>query len=135
MKQVISIFLSLLLLASSSGVTYAQHYCGDYEMMSKVTLGESYLSCGMAMETPACDDEKIEAPSCCENQFTQVSTDDNFAKASFKVDFDTSFVAALVTIFVVKELSLENPKANYYSTYNPPPLIKDIPVLYDTFLI
>ena len=135
MKQIISIFLSLLLLASSSGVAYAQHYCGDHEMMSKVTLGESYLSCGMVMETSPCDDEKMEIPSCCENQFTQVSTDDNFAKTSYKVDFDASFVAALVTIFVFKELPLDDLKANYYSAYNPPPLIKDIPVLYETFLI
>ena len=51
-QKVASVLLAFLMLLSSSGVTYAQHFCGDHEMMAKFTLGEAHLSCGMAMELP-----------------------------------------------------------------------------------
>ncbi|RMA66509.1 HYC_CC_PP family protein [Ulvibacter antarcticus] len=136
MKKVISIFLSVLLLVSSSGIAYAQHFCGDYEMLSEVTLGEKHLSCGMTMtKTPCANGEQIEDPNCCDNQFTQIDTDDNFAKANFDIQFNQHFVAALVSVFVLYETLEQEVEKDTYFEYQPPPLVKDIAVLYETFLI
>ncbi len=137
MKKTISIVLSLLLVLSSSGMAYAQHFCGGMEMLSKITVGEKHLSCGMKMELPGCADEAsldMEA-HCCENQFTQIETDDNFAKAAFNIEFQKTWAAAFVQIFVFQQFEYNSSKPNLYKDYNPPPLDKDILVLYQVFLI
>lgn len=135
MKQIVSIFLSLLLLASSTGITYAKHFCGDFEMMAEVTLGEKSLSCGMVMEDKACGDGAATEHNCCDNEYTQVDVDDNFAHASFDYDFQQPFITAFVSVFVLQELIDIDEVPNFQGDYHPPPLYKDIPVLYETFLI
>ena len=127
--------MSVLLLLSSTGITYAQHYCGEFEILSKVTLGEEHLSCGMAMETSGCEDGDAEDHYCCDNQYTSVTTDDNFAKANFNADFQQSFVMVLVSVFVLQQMVEYETSQDNYALYHPPPLYTDIPVLYDTFLI
>jgi hypothetical protein len=135
MSKVISILLSVLLLLSSTGITYAQHYCGEFEMLSKVTLGEEHLSCGMAMEVSDCEENNALDDHCCDNQYTSVITDDNFAKANFNIDFHQSFVLPFVSVFVLQQLVEHQTSLDNYTLYYPPPLYKNIPVLYQTFLI
>ncbi len=135
MKQITSILLSLLLLASSTGITYAKHFCGDFEMMAEVTLGEKSLSCGMVMEDTACEDEDAADHDCCDNEYTQVDVDDNFAQSSFNLNFHQPFIAAFVSVFILQENIVENKTPDLLGAYYPPPLYKDIPVLYETFLI
>lgn len=126
--------MSLLLLTSSTGVTYAQHFCGEFEMMAKITLGQEKMSCGMVMED-ACGDEQKETHSCCDNEYSQVETDDNFATADFNFQINPVFAATFVSIFVLQTETVLNKEQTFYAQYHPPPLIKDIPVLYETFLI
>lgn len=135
MKKFVSILLSVLLLASSSGIAYAQHFCGEYEMLSEITLGEKHLSCGMAMEIPDCDDGIAQEHDCCDNQYTQITTDDTFAKASFDIDLNKTFVAAFVSVFVVQSPDNYPTNTNFFAEYHPPPLKQDFQVLYETFLI
>ncbi len=139
MKKAISIFLSVLLLASSSGIAYAQHFCSGHEMMAKVTLGEEHLSCGMKMmtPTPGCEEDTREEKdhSCCSNSYTQVETDENYAKTSFDVDLNTNFVAAFIHVFIPPQPDNYPDHLQTYTDYHPPPLDKDIPVLYQVFLI
>ena len=134
MKQVISILLSILMLLSSTGIAYAQHFCGDYEMLTEITLGEKSLSCGMVMQDDTCADEDGEDHDCCDNEYTKVSTDDDFSKASFNIEFENGFFIAIhnpeLTSIVVDTL-----KETVYTNYYPPPLIKDFPLLYESFLI
>ena len=134
-KQVISIVLSFLLLLSSSGLTYAQHFCGDYEMMSKITLGEAHLSCGMEMMSSTCEDTHDDKHNCCDNEYTAIDVDDNFATSSFDLQLNPVFVIAFVSIFVVQEPDNYDQNLDYYKDYSPPPLGEDLQVLYDTFLI
>lgn len=135
MKQLVSILLSALMLISSTGLAYAQHFCGDYEMLTEITLGEKHLSCGMAVEDSACGDEHSEDHDCCDNEYTKVTTDNHFAKASFNIGFDQTFVVAFVATYILDIPLSDVTETDRYSEYNPPPLIKDIPVLFETFLI
>jgi hypothetical protein len=135
MRQVISIFLSILLLASSTGITYAQHYCGEFEMLAEVTLGEKHLSCGMAMEMSSCDDALAKDHKCCDNEYTTVDTDDNFTKANFNIDFQQPIAARQVSISELLFVLDTEITQSIPVEYHPPPLYKDIPVLYETFLI
>ncbi len=128
--------MSLLLLLSSSGITYAQHFCGDYEMMAKVTLGQEVLSCGMVtMNDPDCEDESAEDHDCCDNKYTQIDTDDNFADASSDVQLSPVFVASFVSVFLLHEAVVFNANNDHFKDYSPPPLGEDLCVLYETFLI
>jgi hypothetical protein len=135
MRKVISIIMSVLLLTSSSGIAYAQHFCGDFEMLSEITLGEKHLSCGMAMEAPGCEDSGTKDHKCCDNKYTKVNTDDSFAKASFSIDFPVTFVAVFVSVFVIQQIDDYPSHINFYAEYHPPPLEHDFQVLYETFLI
>ncbi len=122
------------MLLSSSGVVYAQHYCGEYEMLSEITLGEKHLTCGMAMEAPGCDDQD-EEPGCCDNHYTKVDTDDTFVKSTFEIDLSLEFATVFVTVFVLKEDKLPSNHDVFYTDNSPPPRVRDLQVLYETFLI
>ena len=141
MNKIISIFLSFLMLASSSGIAYAQHFCGGLEMMSEITLGEKNLSCGMAMEADSLgsvcgeDTAHSEAHDCCDNHITKIQIDDNFAKASFNIDLTNTFIATFVSVFVLQEVEIASVDTNFFAEYTPPPLERDLNILYGTFLI
>lgn len=134
MKQTVSIFLSLLLLLSSTGISYAEHYCGSFKMMSEITLGHEHLSCGMKMEAHPCGDEK-EDHFCCNNEYTDVDTDDSYAKATFDIQFEQNFLIAFVSVFVLNTLDNYESNTHFFRDYSPPPLGEDLQVLYETFLI
>ncbi|AFL80063.1 hypothetical protein Aeqsu_0552 [Aequorivita sublithincola DSM 14238] len=139
MKKAISIFLSILMLASSSGMAYSQHFCGGLEMMSEITLGEKLLSCGM--ETNVLDSDcggettTHDSHDCCKNHITKIHTDDNFAKASFNLKLNKTFVATFISVFVLQEVEITSTEKTFFADYNPPPLEQDLNILYDTFLI
>lgn len=139
MKKTISIFLSVLMLASSSGMAYAQHFCGGMEMMSEITLGEKNLSCEMDIPGPSshCGNEtdSSEAHDCCKNHITKIQTDDHFAKASFDVKLGKIFVATFVSVFLLQEIEISSSEKTFFADYNPPPLEQDFTILYETFLI
>ncbi len=136
MKQLISILLSSLILLSSTGVTYAQHFCGEYEMMAKITLGQESLSCGMVMpQDDGCSDESSKDHNCCDNEYTQVDTDDNFSGVSFDFQLQPEILAAFVSVFMLQEIEVDRDQLNYYKDYSPPPLENNLQVLYETFLI
>ncbi len=128
--------MCVLLMASTSGVAYAQHFCGDSEMMATVTLGEEKLSCDMLdVAEDTCADEKTEGHSCCDDLYTTITTDDNFNASQDTFQLPANFVAAFVPVFVLRIETTTLRKSIAFSEYNPPPLIKNISVFYETFLI
>ncbi|MGY8920427.1 MAG: HYC_CC_PP family protein [Flavobacteriales bacterium] len=136
MKQIISILLTLLLLISNTGITYAQHFCGGHQMMAKVTIGQERLSCGMALVKDLCDEShQSDTHSCCNNLYTQVAFDDTVEQPI--VEFQLTPVFDVDNNAIISSVSeiLTLQKEVVYTLYNPPPLIKDFPVLFDTFLI
>ena len=139
MQKAISIFLSLLMLASSSVIAYAKHFCGGMEMMSEITLDENHFSCAMEMDTTDsdCADENIiiGVHDCCDNHKTKIQIDDNFAKAFFNIDLSNTFIATFVSVFLILEVEIASVEKNFFADYNPPPLERDLNILYETFLI
>ena len=136
MKQITSILLTLLLLISNTGITYAQHFCGGHQMMAKVTIGQERLSCGMAPVKDLCDEShQSDTHSCCDNRYTQVAFDDTVEQPV--VEFQLTPVFDVDNNAIISSVSeiLTLQKEVVYTIYNPPPLIKDFPVLFDTFLI
>ena len=136
MKQIISILLTLLLLISNTGITYAQHFCGGHQMMAKVTIGQERLSCGMALVKDLCDEShQSDTHSCCNNLYTQVAFDDTVEQPVVEFQLTPPFKVNNTTFSASACEVLTPQKEVVYTLYNPPPLIKYFPVLFDTFLI
>lgn len=136
MKQITSILLTLLLLISNTGITYAQHFCGGHQMMAKVTIGQERLSCGMAPVKDLCDDShQSDTHSCCNNLYTQVAFDDTVEQPIVEFQLTPPLKANTTTFSASVYEILTLQKEVVYTIYNPPPLIKNFSVLFDTFLI
>lgn len=136
MKQITSILLTLLLLISNTGITYAQHFCGGHQMMAKVTIGQERLSCGMAPVKDLCDDShQSDTHSCCNNLYTQVAFDDTVEQPTVEFQLTPPLKANTTTFSASVYEILTLQKEVVYTIYNPPPLIKNFSVLFDTFLI
>jgi len=135
-KQITSILLTLLLLISNTGITYAQHFCGGHQMMAKVTIGQERLSCGMAPVKDLCDEShQSDTHSCCNNLYTQVAFDDTVEQPTVEFQLTPPLKANTTTFSASVYEILTLQKEVVYTIYNPPPLIKNFSVLFDTFLI
>ena len=136
MKQFTSILLTLLLLISNSGITYAQHFCGGHQMIAKVTIGQERLSCGMAAVKDLCDEShKSDTHSCCNNQYTQVEFDDTVEQPLIEFQI-IPLLKVINKAFIPDGFEIRKlQKQVVYTVYRPPPLVKDIPVFLETFLI
>ena len=104
--------------------------------MEEITFGAKELSCGMDVHSD-CDNEEGEDHDCCDNEYESLSVDDQINPTDLeqKTLVNTNFAAALVAVFVLDISSGKKQKITDYKAYEPPPLIKDIPVLYETYLI
>lgn len=136
MQRSTAFILSLLILLSSSGITFAQHFCGGNPVSSKITLGEGTLSCGMMnMKEDTCGAEKkIEKHSCCDDQYLAVDIDSHYNKAHFEFPFLNFKLPVIKWNVVIDEVCL-NFEKTAFQVYRPPPLQKDFQVLYETFVI
>ena len=105
-------------------------------MMAKVTIGQERLSCGMAPVKDLCDEShQSDTHSCCNNRYTQVAFDDTVEQPV--VEFQLTPVFDVDNNAIISSVSeiLKLQKQVVYTIYNPPPLIKNIPVFLETFLI
>ncbi len=135
MQKAISIVLVFLILVSFTGITYAKHFCGDTEMVSVITLGEKRLNCAMKIENSTCNNDIQDTHSCCNNKYTNIEIDDSFTETSFNVLLKNPFVASFISVFVLQQIELNPQSLQFYADYYPPPIYKDIPVLYQVFFI
>jgi len=134
MQKITSILLVSLLLLSTIGLTYGQHLCGGKVIVEKISIGEKQLSCGPD-EMPSTSKTSVDIPSCCQNVYHKVETDSDYNGTSFDFQPEITFVAAFVAVFVFQPVQDLETKIRPYSYYLPPPVAKDIPVLYQSFLI
>jgi hypothetical protein len=139
MKQVLAIFLALLMLTTNVGITFATHYCGGKAVKTTLSLGQDDIDCGMAdMDTPCenpSESPTVKRKNCCENKYTQVTIEGDYnTPAVVKTAVDFQFIA----VFVVTYINLYSFNASTeaeYTGYSPPLLALDIPVLIQSFLI
>ena len=139
MKKIVAISLAFILLFSNLGFAVGTHYCGGEEVMSRFLLGESALSCGMAAMESNCDSDHGDGLSfsksgCCENEYRSFQVDDNYHPELVKLVQNFSFAVAFFYTDYFTGL-FPSVEKTFYSDYSPPPLEKDLRVLFQTFLI
>ncbi|RFN58943.1 HYC_CC_PP family protein [Marixanthomonas ophiurae] len=132
--KISSACLALIVLLSTVSFTVDSHYCGD-------TLVDSSLfghveTCGMEVQQQSSSSEcDISKKDCCSDEQVIVEGQDTLKTSFDKLDKDQQlFVAAFIHTYL--NLFFESQEdLNSYRDYTPPPLVRDIQVLDQTFLI
>ena len=132
--KISSACLALIVLLSTVSFTVDSHYCGD-------TLVDSSLfghveTCGMEVQQQSPSSEcDISKKDCCSDEQVIVEGQDTLKTSFDKLDKDQQlFVAAFIHTYI--NLFFESQEDfNSYRDYTPPPLVRDIQVLDQTFLI
>lgn len=116
------------------GFTVSSHICGGERVKTVLNLGVSDVSCGMEEMKSTCETGKQMKSNCCQDEFQKIQINDNYTKITSFEHFSPSFTIAFVAILV--DL-LPNVKTQhlFFKNYSPPPLVKDIKVLIQSFLI
>lgn len=149
MKKTISIFLALLILTSSSNLTFAIHHCQSGLSEFALLFGGMEMDCGMMEEdVNECtshthsEEEPQDEDDCCDDTTVQITIEDDFNSSITEFKFNSkaqnNFLVAFTATFVAPYLSIfslgVNPK-HKYKYYSPPLLEQDKQVLLQTFLI
>lgn len=133
MQRVVAIVLSTLLLISSTGLTYAEHYCGSHKMMGQIALGHAHMSCGMSAPKDDCE-QLSKLMDCCDNHYLSVDTDEDYAKVAFDFEPVIEFLPA-VPVNIQWTAPAEISKVKELPYYRPPPDELPLFILYETYLI
>lgn len=119
---------------TSMGFTLSSHYCGGKKVKSALSFGESNISCGMQPDK-GCDNHKKQfKKKCCENHYLNIEVEEDYTPQSVDYNFDINFTSVFLLIvskFVTPILSDEY----NYNLHAPPLIVRNIPVLIQSFLI
>jgi hypothetical protein len=132
LQKSVSTVLALLVLVSTFSFTVDKHFCGSF-LVDQAIFSKA-LSCGMDMHTNS-ETDLMDKDNCCSNQNISVDGQDELNISFNSMDFDqqvfiTAFTFSFNNLFEgLPQLVIP------YKNYTPPLIVKDIPVLNDTFLI
>ena len=116
------------------GFAINTHYCGGEAVESSFTLGLQDLGCGMKdMNTP-CGEEQSISKSCCQNEHTVLQLDENFSIKNAHASASSIFFVAFVSVFINPQVFIEKNQIQF-SINSSPTDVKDVQVLFQTFLI
>ncbi len=135
-KAILNIALAFLMLVASTGMVLSKHYCGG--RLLGVSVYKAAESCGHSSESTChkqASDDDSDKKGCCDNTITYVKG----------IDLETSTMSvtqALPTVdfvmlsFIIPTLmdsAIEH--VTVFSTFQPPPLVRYLPVLFQSFLL
>jgi hypothetical protein len=128
----VSTVLALLVLVSTFSFTIDKHFCGSF-LVDQVVFSTA-SSCGMDMHSHSETDMR-DRENCCSNQNISIDGQDELNISFNSMDLDQQVFLAAFT-FSFNELFEGLPQQVVpFKNYTPPLIVKDIPVLNDTFLI
>lgn len=141
MKRTFAIFLTVLILASNSGVVFAAHYCMGEVSDINIGLSTEAHECEMADMDGPCEIEtysegsNLKPVDCCSNDFIQIQLNENFdSPIQGDTELNTKFVAAF-TLAYLNLCNFQSESNVDFIDYSPPLLRQNIPVLFQSFLI
>lgn len=125
--------MALLLLASTVSWTVGKHYCMGRLM--DVSLFEHAEDCGMAMNEIPENETANTLESCCNDELVVLEGQDDLKNPIDHLTFhQQAFVAAFAFSYNNLFEGLEENSISFRD-YSPPPLIRDVQILDQTFLI
>ncbi len=134
MKKVFSVILSLVILVTSMGFTVSSHICGGKRVKTEFGLTTIDVSCGMEKKVSSCASEEQMKPNCCKDEFQLIQIEEDYTQQLTKINFSLDFFIAFATSYI-ELLHNETTEIDFFTDHSPPPLIRNIPVLVQSFLI
>ena len=137
--RITSFLLAGLMLVSATGFSVDMHFCQN-EFKSLALFGEAQncheraaLTCHHAVQKDNATAEQ--GNDCCSNKSIEVApSDDERVPVPTLTSAQTQFIAVFVATFLLP--AVEAPTTGVpYLNYRPPLLLRDIPVLVQSFLI
>ena len=133
--KILHILTAISLLFSTTGLTVSFHYCED--ALSGLAIFKEATSChderSTCHATKACCQSSNESKDCCDTDtefFKQDIEKYNTQVEQVDINFPRAILESPNTFTDWTQLKRTNTKFQFY---RPPPLIKDIPVLFETF--
>lgn len=131
--KIAAILLGVLILFSSFGFTVSTHFCGGEKIKSAVGFVKTDLTCGMKKETSKCPQHNQIQSECCKNVFEYHKIEDNVKKEVAEIAIPKFIqVFQLINLGFLVQISLDN---IYFNNFSPPLIVKNITVVFQTFLI
>ena len=139
--RIISLTMAFLLLVSSSGISMDVHFCqGKFKRANFLgkaktceQVNDCLKKCGKEVKSCHSDGQDEDHKGCCENQSFQLDLDFDSGDiiSSDLSKIQKQFLTAFTYIYVLNLVPAErNPK---FTSYIPPPLEKDISILFQVF--
>lgn len=132
--QIASVATALLVLFSTMSFTVDMHYCGD--RLVDYSFFETADSCRMnASPSTTPGENSVMKMDCCTDLEIVLEGQDDLKISFDQFTFDqrifiSTFYTTYVNLFETVDKNL-----NSFKEYSPPPLIRDIQILDQTFLI
>lgn len=132
LKNISVLASALLVLFSTFSFTINEHICGGQNV--SFAIGLKAETCGMEVETSVSEHTTVKQTPCCSDISTLIQGQEELPSHDTFISTPQTFIAAFIYSYIYI-LAKEDTEKAVYIPYVPPPLIKDIQVLDETFLI
>ncbi|MFX0555537.1 HYC_CC_PP family protein [Maribacter sp. CXY002] len=134
--KIAAISMALLVLFTTTSFSVDMHYCGDHlvDFSLSGNVDTCMMKAEMSKSSSSCAMMEMKMDCCSDLELSVIGHDD------LKVSFDqlTLEQQVFVTSFVNSYTGLlleSSEKVTHFIDYSPPPLIRDVQILDQTFLI
>lgn len=126
--------MAMVVLMSTMSFAINKHYCMDMLVDVSVVLPAS--TCGMDMSAADLDQElQITNSSCCQDEHIAIEGQDEVQSSSQWSPEDLKMVVATFLYSYQMLFTEETSRELEFLAYSPPLITKDLPVIYETYLI
>jgi hypothetical protein len=131
LKHTLVIALAFLTIGATMSFTINEHLCGGVKV--SFSIGVAAENCGMEIDNQSTTETTMQQTPCCDDITTFIQGQDELPSQDVHTK-TLAFIKAFVYSYVYI-LSTEDQEQAVYKLYEPPPLIKDIQLIDETFLI
>ena len=136
LRKITSISMALIVLFSTMSFSVDMHYCGDHLVDFSIfdSVDTCIMKAEMSKSSSECSVMEMEM-DCCTNVEVVLEGHDDLKISFDQLTFDQQvFVASFIYAYITKFEGLDENIVTF-KEYSPPPLIRDIQILDQTFLI
>jgi len=134
LHKTLAVGLALLVLISTVSFTINSHYCGD--TLVDTAIFKEAQACGMELQSNSASSEcSIMKKNCCSNEKLLIEGQDELKISFDKLSIDQQFfIASFVSSYINLFEGLEE-NVTSFQEYEPPPVIRQIYKIDETYLI
>ena len=126
--------MALLVFLSTLSFTIESHYCGD--VLVDTSMFGAVDTCGMETQQKTDSSEcSLAKKDCCSNEQLVVDGQDNLKLSFDKLNKEQQKLVATFIYTYINLFAEQQTEKPTFTDYSPPPLVRDVQVLDQTFLI